>query len=248
MSERIQKIIAQWGIASRREAEKLILAKRVKLNGQVVTLGDKADPLQDNLEVDGKKIQPQTRPKLVYLLINKPIGVISTCTDPQGRKTVLDLLPPEMRSHQGIHPVGRLDFNSTGALILTNDGALTLKLTHPRYHLPKTYQVCLKGKLSTASLESWRQGIYLEGKKTLPATIKVLSKSNERTLIKIILREGRNRQIRKVAAELGYSVLSLHRLAIGPISLTLPPILASGEYRHLTKSEINLIKADLSVF
>ena len=239
MSERVQKILAQWGIASRREAERLILAERVKVNGKVVKLGDKADPNQDDLTVDGCSIQTKTRPELIYLLLNKPLGVISTCADPQGRTTVLDLLSPELRLQQGIHPVGRLDANSTGALILTNDGALTLKLTHPRYHLAKTYHVCLQGHPPKATLEDWRQGIWLDGKKTLPTQIQVLEKSTNQTCLEIILQEGRNRQIRRVAAQLGFPVLSLHRIAIGSISLT--PSLAPGAYRFLTEVEQQLL-------
>ena len=126
MLERVQKILSQWGVASRRRAEDMILARRVKLNGKIVTLGDKADPSCDRLEVDGKLIQPNKRPKLIYILLNKPVGVVSTCDDPQNRSIVLDLLPKKLTQGTGIHPVGRLDFNSSGALLLTNDGDLTL--------------------------------------------------------------------------------------------------------------------------
>jgi pseudouridine synthase len=242
MSQRVQKILAQWGIASRREAERLILAERVKVNGKVVKLGDKADPNQDDLTVDGHSIHNKTRPELIYLLLNKPLGVISTCADPQGRTTVLDLLSPLLRSQQGIHPVGRLDANSTGALILTNDGALTLKLTHPRYHLAKTYHVCLQGHPTKTILEDWQQGVWLDGKKTLPTQIQVLEKSTNQTCLEIILQEGRNRQIRRVAAQLGFRVISLHRIAIGSIFLT--PSLATGSYRFLTDVERKLLISD----
>jgi len=234
MSERVQKILAQWGIASRREAEKMILQQRVKLNGKIVKLGDKADPRQDQITIDDRPLRAEQRPELLYILLNKPLGVICTCSDPQGRTTVLDLLPLHWRSQQGIHPVGRLDINSTGAIILTNDGALTLKLTHPRYHLPKTYQVCLQGNPSESILEDWRRGVWLDGQKTLPAVIKVLNRNTEETLIEITLQEGKNRQIRRVAAQLGFPVLSLHRRAIGSINLDI----TSGKYRLLTESEI----------
>ena len=136
MSERVQKVLSQWGIASRRKAEKMILAERVKLNGQTVKLGDKVDLAVDLLEVDGKVIKLDHHPQKIYLLLNKPVGVVSSCHDPQQRTTVLDLLPAHLKTGQGIHPVGRLDFASSGALLLTNDGDLTLGLTHPRYHLP----------------------------------------------------------------------------------------------------------------
>jgi len=170
MPERIQKLLSQWGIASRRHAEEMIRAGRVTLDGKVVHLGDKADPRGSGLAVDGKLLKDCQRPPLLYLLLNKPKGVLSTCEDPQGRKTVLDLLPSHWQQGQGLHPVGRLDRNSTGALLLSNDGELTLRLTHPRYHLPKTYEVCLNGHPEDEELEQWRVGMMLDGQKTLPAT------------------------------------------------------------------------------
>ncbi|TVQ45186.1 MAG: rRNA pseudouridine synthase [Gloeocapsa sp. DLM2.Bin57] len=239
MSERVQKILAQWGIASRREAEKLILTERVQVNGRIVKLGDKVDPEVDDLTLDGHSLKTKTRPELIYLLLHKPLGVISTCFDPQQRTTVLDLLPPKWQSRYGIHPVGRLDANSTGALILTNDGDFTLKLTHPRYHLAKTYQVTVKGRPDHGIIEQWRQGVWLDGQKTLPAQIRVLQQLPHQTQLEIILQEGRNRQIRRVAAQLGFPVLSLHRVAIGSISLTLD--LTPGKYRHLTKIERKIL-------
>ncbi|HEY9658706.1 MAG TPA: pseudouridine synthase, partial [Allocoleopsis sp.] len=145
MTERLQKILSQWGIASRRQAEQMILAGRVRLNGEVVQLGQQADPDRDRIEVDGKLIQAVERPARVYFLLHKPLGVVSTCDDPQGRPTVLDLLPAVLQHHSGIHPVGRLDVNSTGALLLTNDGDLTFCLTHPRHAIPKTYHVWVEG-------------------------------------------------------------------------------------------------------
>lgn len=244
MAERVQKILSQWGIASRRKAEQLILEGRVRLNGQVVHLGQQADPSCDRLEVDGQLIQPDERPKLTYLLINKPLGVVSTCHDPQNRPTVLDLLPKHLSSGQGIHPVGRLDVNSTGALILTNDGQLTLNLTHPRYHLPKTYEVLIDGNLSEISLQKWREGVMLESRKTLPAQIKILDLTPHHSLLQVILTEGRNRQIRRIVEQFGFQVLKLHRTAIGLIQLnnpTLPP-LASGHYRLLDPSEIAFLQ------
>jgi pseudouridine synthase len=240
MEERIQKILSQWGIASRRQAEQMILSGRVRLNGKIVSLGTKADPNLDRLEVDGKFIQNANRPKSIYLLLNKPIGVVSTCYDPQGRTTVLDLLPENLRQRQGIHPVGRLDIDSTGALLLTNDGDLTLNLTHPRYHLPKTYQVWIDGNPSESLLQKWREGIMLMNKKTLPAQIKVLKRCERQTLLQVILHEGRNRQIRRIVEILGFNVLKLHRTAIGSIQLNLT--LSSGRYRNLNDDEIYFLK------
>lgn len=245
MEERVQKILSQWGIASRRKAEELILAGRVQLNGHQVQLGAKADPERDRLEVDGKPVKPTQRPDFLYILLNKPVGVVSTCDDPQHRSTVLDLLPQELSQGTGIHPVGRLDFNSTGALLLTNNGQFTLKLTHPRYHLPKTYDVWVSGYLPEISLQQWREGIMLMGKKTLPAQVKLIHRNRQQTRLQVILIEGRNRQIRRIIQQFGCQVLRLHRSAIGSITLHPPnePSLPSGHYRLLTDSEVDFLKA-----
>ena len=248
MSERVQKVLSQWGIASRRKAEKMILAERVKLNGQTVKLGDKVDLAVDLLEVDGKVIKLDHRPQKIYLLLNKPVGVVSSCHDPQQRTTVLDLLPAHLKTGQGIHPVGRLDFASSGALLLTNDGDLTLGLTHPRYHLPKTYHVWLNERPTAKDLLHWRRGIVLDGQKTLPAKVNIVAQRGQQTLLEIILTEGRNRQIRRIANQLGFKVLQLHRLAIGSITLNSKKnsknsTLSSGSYRHLTIAETKLLKS-----
>jgi 23S rRNA pseudouridine2605 synthase len=240
MDERVQKILAQWGIASRRQAEQMILAGRVLLNGNIVHLGQKANPDRDRIEVDGVPVKATNRPQLVYLLLNKPAGVVSTCSDPQARSKVLDLLPPKLRYGQGIHPVGRLDADSTGALLLTNDGKLTFCLTHPRHSISKTYQVWVQGRPPEPMLQAWRQGIILSGRKTMPAQVQVLDRAQDQTMLEVILSEGRNRQIRRTAEQLGYPVVRLHRTAIGSIQLQPPsePILSVGCYRSLTNSEI----------
>lgn len=243
MEERLHKILSQWGIASRRQAEIMILAGRVQINGRVVTqLGQKANPTLDCIEVDGRAIAPSNRPQQVYLLLNKPFGVVSTCHDPRGRTTVLDLLPPNLRSHQGIHPVGRLDGASTGALLLTNDGDLTFHLTHPRHSVAKTYRVWVRGTPTQSILETWRAGVMLSGRRTSPAQVRVLSgeREGDRTLLEVIICEGRNRQIRRVAEQLGYPVVRLHRTAIGSICLQQ---LNLGAYRHLHKVEIESLKS-----
>lgn len=250
MRERVQKILAQWGVASRRQAEQMIRAGRIRLNGEVVHLGQSADPERDQLEVDGKRIRPAHRPNPSYLLLNKPIGVVSTCHDPQHRRTVLDLLPASLQQGQGIHPVGRLDVDSTGALLLTNDGELTFYLTHPRHDIPKTYHVWVEGKPTAAVLQQWRQGVMLAGRLTLPAQVRVLQRPPEqKTLLEIELREGRNRQIRRVAELLGHPVIHLHRIAIGPIHLHPPgiPALAIGNYRSLNDSEIHFLKTQIDL-
>jgi 23S rRNA pseudouridine2605 synthase len=249
MQARIQKILSQWGIASRRRAETLILEGRVRVNGVIAELGQQANPDHDRIEVDGQWVQPDHRPELVYLLLNKPFGVLSTCVDPQGRTTVLDYLPSTLRQTQGIHPVGRLDADSTGALLLTNDGELTFNLTHPRHHIPKTYEVWVRGQPSDETLLQWRKGINLDGKKTLPARVICLKRTATRTLLEIVLVEGRNRQIRRVAEILGHPVLKLHRISIGSIRLAAAGSapLPTGMYRSLVPREIDDLKNRMSL-
>ncbi|NMG09261.1 pseudouridine synthase [Brasilonema sp. UFV-L1] len=244
MQARLQKILSQWGIASRREAEEMIKQSRVLINGELARLGQKADPQTDTITVDGKQVSIVQRPKLIYLLLHKPVGVVTTCEDPQGRPTVLDLLPKQISSGQGIHPVGRLDIDSTGALILTNDGELTFGLTHPSHSIPKTYRVLVKGHPSQEVLQIWRQGVVLEGRKTQPTQVQVIEKLASSCCLEIILKEGRNRQIRRIAQQLGYPVIELHRTAIGSIQLQTPGkgYLAKGEYRHLEEFEIRFLK------
>jgi 23S rRNA pseudouridine2605 synthase len=235
MGERLQKILSKWGIASRRRAEALIIEGRVTLNGVPATLGQQADPDRDAIEVDGQPVLSGDRPRSVYLLMNKPYGVVSTCQDQFGRKTVLDVLPKSIRQCQGIHPVGRLDAASTGALLLTNDGTFTFRLTHPSHSIAKTYEVWVRGTPNQEILNQWRQGVMLDGRKTRPAQVAILKKEPHRTLLNIVLREGRNRQIRRMAEQLGHPVLRLHRTAIGPITLhSLKP----GDFRELTTSEV----------
>ncbi|MDF0555828.1 pseudouridine synthase [Kamptonema sp. UHCC 0994] len=243
MDERLQKILAQWGIASRRQAEEMILAGRVRVNGNNVQLGQKANPASDRIEVDGVHVKSEQRPQPVYLLLNKPAGVVSTCSDPVQRTTVLDLLPRKLRAGCGIHPVGRLDVESTGALLLTNDGNLTFALTHPRHCVPKTYQVWVEGNPPKSVLQAWSQGILLSGRMTLPAQVRVQERKSSQTLLEVILYEGRNRQVRRVAEQLGYPVINLHRTAIGPILLQPPgeAELPTGNYRPLLDSEISFL-------
>lgn len=242
MQERLQKVLSQWGLASRRQAEELILGGRVRVNGAIAQLGQKADPTTDAIEVDGQSLAIRQKPQKTYLLINKPIGVVSTCADPQDRKTVLDLLPANQQN-QGIHPVGRLDTDSTGALILTNDGELTHQLTHPRHSVPKVYRVRVEGAPTAATLRLWRQGIELDGRRTRPAEVRVLQRGTDSTLLEIVLKEGRNRQIRRVAELLGHPVVSLHRTAIGSIELCHLPL---GGVRRLSSQEVVTLVASLA--
>jgi pseudouridine synthase len=244
MPERLQKVLSQWGIASRRRAEVLIQQGQVTVNGQLAQLGQKVEPDKDEIAVDGMKIHPQQRPDYHYLLLHKPPGVVSTCFDPEGRSTVLDYLDEDL--HQaGIYPVGRLDAYSTGALLLTNDGDFTYRLTHPKHDVSKTYEVWLEGVPPAADLATWRRGIELEGRLTRPSRIRVLNQASpRRTLLEVVLWEGRNRQIRRVAQALGHRVLSLHRTAIGPVNLGQ---LAPGLCRPLSSSEVTALLAEADI-
>ena len=250
MEARLQKILAQWGLASRRQAEEMIRQERVWVNGELAHLGQKVDPQTDAIAIDGNLVAPSARPELVYLLLNKPAGIVSTCDDPQGRPTVLDLLPENLRNGQGIHPVGRLDANSTGALILTNDGELTYHLTHPSHSIPKTYDVVVQGNPTEKVLREWSRGVLLDGRKTRPTIVRCIENLPGQTRLEIILKEGRNRQIRRVAKQLGYPVITLHRTAIGTIKLNTPNKkgLETGDYRHLQDFEMRFLKQAMPAF
>jgi pseudouridine synthase len=240
MTERLQKLLSQRGIASRRQAEKLILAGRVTVNGRVAEIGQQADVICDRICVDGADIGEP--PRSTYLLLHKPKGVVSTCSDPQGRQTVLDLLENSLQSGAGIHPVGRLDADSTGALLLTNDGELTYKLTHPRHQMPKVYRVQIQGLPTNAVLQQWRAGVMLDRHQTLPAQVRLIRPlSNQQSLLEVTLTEGRNRQIRRVAESLGHPVTALHRIEIGSLALGKLP---RGRYRLLGDAEVTQLKQE----
>ncbi len=230
MRQRLQKLMSAVGHCSRRQAEELLRQGRVEVNGRTAGLGDQADPEIDQVCVDGSPLVKNTTERV--LLLNKPPGVISSCHDPQGRETVLDLIPPDLR--QGLHPVGRLDADSRGALLLSNQGELTLKLTHPRYAHSKTYRVTLSGTPSRSRLQRWRQGVELDGSRTLPASVTLLHSQGDHSVLEVILREGRNRQIRRIASLLGYAVLDLQRVAIGGLALG---SIEEGCWRELSRQE-----------
>jgi 23S rRNA pseudouridine2605 synthase len=232
--ERIQKLIAAAGLASRREAEAWIREGRVSLNGRVVTeLGTRADPERDNLRVDGRRLgRPERR---IALLLNKPRGFLSTCSDPEKRPTVLSLIPG---IRERLYPVGRLDFTSEGLLILTNDGDLALSVTHPRNRCRKVYRVKVRGIPPEAVLQRVSRGIDLEGRKTLPATVSRI-RSEKNAWLEIVLTEGRKNQIRQVFDRVGYPVLKLKRISIGGIS---DRGLAPGAWRKLSEAEIRSLK------
>ncbi len=234
--ERLQKVLARAGIASRRGSEELIEQGRVTVNGQTVTvLGYKVDPQHDVIAVDG---QPLTRSseKLVYIILNKPRDVLSAASDNRGRKTVVDLVDIKER----IYPVGRLDFKSEGLVLLTNDGELAEKLTHPRSHVEKEYHVLVSGRPANPTLAHWRRGeIEVEGQPTGKAVVERLNIEGNNTWLKIILTEGRKRQIREVATVLGHPVLRLERVRIGLIKLG---HLKPGRWRYLYPVEVEQLK------
>lgn len=228
--ERLQKLIAAAGLCSRRRAEDWLRAGRVSVDGDQAKLGDQADLDRNVVCVDGRELPRIGNGRV--LLVNKPIGVISTCHDPQGRPTVLDLLPRQER--QGLHPIGRLDSESRGALLLTDQGSLTLQLTHPRYDHVKSYRVWVIGHPSESTLRRWRNGVPLDGSLTRPASVERLKHDRDRTLLRIELMEGRNRQIRRVAAGLGHRVTDLQRVGLAGISLG---SLKEGCWRRLERRE-----------
>ena len=228
--QRLQKLIAAAGLCSRRTAETWLEAGRVRVDRQVARLGDQADPDLQSIEVDGRLLKVAAKPTIV--LINKPSGVISPCHDPHKRLTVLDLLPSGMR--QGLHPVGRLDADSRGALLLTDHGELTLRLTHPRYNHAKTYRVLIRGVMDARSLQRWCDGVSLDGKPTRPCQVRMLQRLSDRCLLEIVLQEGRNRQIRRIAALLGHPVIDLQRVAIAGLALGALP---EGCWRRLRRGE-----------
>jgi len=240
-SERLQKLIAAAGLCSRRHAEVLLRQGAVRVNGRTASLGDRADPHQDRIEVNGRPLTLPPPP--LTLLLHKPIGVLSTCHDPHGRPTVLELLPPELRRGAGLHPVGRLDADSHGVLLLSNDGDLTLRLTHPRYGHPKSYRVWVAGQPDRIALERWQAGVPLDGKPSQPVGLRQLAQRRDATLLELNLREGRNRQIRRTAALLGHPVLDLQRTAIGPLHLG---DLAEGDWRRLSPQETTDLVAELA--
>jgi 23S rRNA pseudouridine2605 synthase len=238
--ERLQKLMAQAGYGSRRENERLIAAGRVRLNGQLAKLGDKADLRVDRVEVDGKPLLVEQE-QFTYILLNKPRGVISSLDDElqQARTTVRDLIAET--GH--LYPVGRLDKPSEGLILMTNDGQLAHHLTHPRYEHEKVYEVEVEGAISNEALKSWRRGVLLDERLTAPAPIEVLERTRSSTRLRIMLREGRKRQIRRIAAGLGHPVLRLVRVKIGPLELG---DLKPGQWRRLTSQEISQLRSSVA--
>ncbi len=236
MSEpiRLQKLISECGVASRRSAEKLIEAGKVQVNGQTAKVGDKADPEKDRITLDGKPLSRPTGP--VYIMLHKPRGYITTMSDEMDRKCVAGLvrdLP------QRVYPVGRLDRESEGLLLMTNDGEFANAMMHPSRHVPKTYRVTVRPGVTEDQLTRLAEGIVIEGKKTAPAEVRVLSQEPGRVVLQVVLHEGRNREIRKMCEELNLETARLKRTAFGPLRLGMLP---AGKWRELSAGEVSMLK------
>ena len=239
MEKRIQKILSEMGITSRRNAEEMIIAGRITVNGKIATLGMKADPAKDHIKVD-RKLLTKPEPK-VYLLLNKPKSVVTSLYDPEGRSTVKDFLK---KIKYRVYPVGRLDYDSEGLLLMTNDGDFANAILHPSKKIPKTYLVKVKGVLEQAEIDKLRTGVKLIDGLTAPAKVKKIGTTENNSWIEMTMHEGRKRQIRRMLETLGKTVLKLKRIKINGIALgNLKP----GEYRYLTPEEMNKIKQEISI-
>lgn len=231
---RLQKYLAGCGVASRRTCEEYILQGKVMVNGTIIKeLGTKVTE-EDIVVYDNQIIQPDKA--YVYYVLNKPVGYITTAKDEKNRPTVLDIMED---IDERIFPVGRLDYNTSGLIILTNDGELTYALTHPKHQVDKTYHVKVRGRVDSVSIEKLQTGVIVDGRKTAPAAVKIMDKREVATKLSITIHEGRNRQIRKMCEAVGHSVIKLMRNSIGEITLDGLPI---GRYRELTKEEVAYLK------
>jgi len=227
--ERLQKVLAKVGIGSRRVCEDLIDEGRIKLNGVVATLGDRMDPAVDRVEIDGVLVG--VAPGMVYYLLNKPAGVVTTASDPQGRPTVIEIVPTDPR----VHSVGRLDMETEGLLLLTNDGDLTHRLTHPSFGVEKEYLAHVRGRPSRGAVRQLREGVKLDDGMTAPASVSLMAPD----MLRLVIHEGRNRQVRRMCEAVGYPVERLVRTRIGPLrDIHLSP----GEWRELTQSEVRSLE------
>ena len=232
---RLQKLFTDCGILSRRAAEEEIKAGKVTVNGTVAELGQKVCPDTDVVLYKGKRITPPEKKDFVYILLNKPCGVVTSAKDEKGRKCVTDIVKAGTR----VYPVGRLDLNSQGLIIMTNDGELTNKLTHPRHEIPKIYEVEVGGEITKEQLTALNESMVLDGYIIMPVKTELVSKSPASSTLKMTLFEGRNRQIRKMCDSQGLKVMKLTRTTIGPIKMDGLP---SGKWRYLTDEEINILK------
>lgn len=233
--DRIQKIIADAGYCSRRKAEELISQGRVKLNGRPIKLGDKASP-KDIISIDDQRLYIPKKKNKLYIMLNKPRGYVTTVSDELGRKSVMELLDG---IEERVYPVGRLDKNTEGLLLFTNDGKFSNDIMHPSKHISKTYRVTVRPDISEEQLVQLSTGIELDGKKTLPATVTVVTKEENRVVLLMTIKEGRNRQIRRMCEAVGLEVARLRRISIGPLKLGM---LKPGTWRELKPDELRVIR------
>lgn len=241
MELRIQKIMADSGVCSRRKAEELIEEGRVKVNGHPAIIGQKLDPMKDLITVDGERIYVQKKKEHFYLMMHKPRGYITSMSDDRGRRCVTELLPEDLPAR--VFPVGRLDLNSEGLLLFTSDGKFANDMMHPSRKVTKTYRVTVRPDITDEQAAKLAAGVYIDGRITAPADVRVLSKEPNRVVCEIIIHEGRNRQVRKMCEAVGLEVARLKRTAIGPIRLGM---LKPGTVRELTKEELRAIRAAIS--
>lgn len=245
-SIRLNKYLAQLGVASRRKADELIIAGKIIVNGKIIIeLGTKINPDKDQIEVNGKKINTKLE-DLTYIILNKPKGYFSTTSDPYAKRTILDLLKSPIKKGQvagrgvlpRLYPVGRLDQDSHGLILLTNDGDLTYKLTHPKYHIPKVYIVTILGFVTDQNISNLTKGVLLDDGKTKPCKIKIINRNPRQTQLEIILYEGKKRQIRRMCAALHLHLTDLQRIAIGRLKLGK---LGLGKWKYLSTEEVKIL-------
>ena len=231
-------MLADCGVASRRKSEELIRQGRVKVNGRRAEIGDKVDPASDKVYIGSRRVTGTAKPPKRYIMFNKPRGVLTTMSDEKGRKCVADMLTD---IDERVYPVGRLDRDSEGMLLLTNDGDFANHIMHPKKHVNKVYRVSVRPSINDAQAEKLCAGVVIDGRKTAPAQVRVVKREEERSVLEIVIREGRNRQIRKMCDVVGLEVARLKRTAIGGVKLG---GLKSGDWRDLTEMEVKKLSAD----
>ena len=237
---RLQKIISDSGYCSRRKAEELISQGRVKVNGRPVKVGDKADPSKDLISIDGENLRIERRKTLRYIMLNKPRGYVTTMSDELDRRCVTELL---VGIEERVYPIGRLDKNSEGLLLFTNDGAFANDIMHPSKHISKTYRVTVRPDIDDETLVRLSEGVVIDGRRTLPCTVLVLDKQPGRVVLQMTISEGRNRQIRKMCEAVGLEVARLKRTSVGPIRLGM---LKPGEWRDLKPDELRAVRSAIT--
>lgn len=235
---RLQKMLADCGVDSRRKCEELIRRGNVKVNGKVAVIGDKVDPYSDKVYVKGKRVTAAAKPKYRYIMLNKPRGYVTTMNDERGRKCIRELIED---IEERVYPIGRLDKDSEGMLLLTNDGDFANHIMHPKKHINKVYRVTVRPAITEEMVEKLETGIMLDGRKTAPAQVRVVTKQEGRVVLEIVIREGRNRQIRRMCESLGLEVARLKRIAVGTVKLG---GLKQGMYRDLSADEVKRLSHD----